>query len=256
MVSTKFHSGYDEDVYITEWAECGNVSVDRLKALEIEFLTAMNWKIFVSNESFFEKLAEIERGLAERESNSRGWLTYTELCTLMPSIDLVRSAVCYSVLLAVSYTAGVIALAGAFLVATQVPGSYLHEHPSSSSTDASLATAMNESVASDPTIDCRTSGSCLTAAQNLSDLEERLILSGVEWTPDGGASDEGQRILAGGTNYRTVLEPRPLIGLESLAADGIIRKREENDSSTGLEWQPFQTDHHHDLTLLSWLKLV
>lgn len=41
MVSTKFYCGYDEDIYISAWAEYGNLTSDRLKEMELDFLDAM-----------------------------------------------------------------------------------------------------------------------------------------------------------------------------------------------------------------------
>lgn len=41
MVSTKFYSGYDEDVYLSAWADSGSMSVDHIKELELEFLDAI-----------------------------------------------------------------------------------------------------------------------------------------------------------------------------------------------------------------------
>lgn len=239
MVSTKFYSGYDEDVYISEWAEYGHLTVDRLKALEIDFLDAMDWKIYVSNETFFKKLKQIERTLAERETQARGgWLTYTELCTLMPSIEALRRIISYSALLAVSYTAGVLALAGAFFVATQVPGSYLcnsQTHTQTTTTHSTTSpaatttttvnseignnsevgggvapTAIN-SIITDVVTDCRLGGgrsNCRGAVprplnySDLTELEKRLILSGAEWEPLSSADEDGKRIhLNGGTDY-------------------------------------------------------
>jgi hypothetical protein len=48
MVSTKFYCGHDEEIYISEWAEYGNISTERMMEIELEFLTAMvkfphNW---------------------------------------------------------------------------------------------------------------------------------------------------------------------------------------------------------------------
>lgn len=297
MVSTKFYSGYDEEVYISEWAEYGNLTVDRLKALEIEFLCAMNWKIYVSNETFFKKLTHIERVLAERETKSRDWLTYTELCTLMPSIDVIRKVVSYSALLAVSYTAGVIALAGAFFVASQVPGSYLCERTHSSTATDTTANALLNETATDGTTgttECRPGdgAKCLSMGSdggdqlllNYSDLmglEQRLILTAVDWDPISNADEDGKRIhLNRGTDYWTTApgsfngeselndtrsetvqldEDLSSIGIESLT-HGIIRKKRENESSSVLgieEWSPFK-QNHHDLSFLSylWLKFL
>lgn len=287
MVSTKFYSGYDEDVYITEWAEYGNLAVERLKALEIEFLDAMDWKIYVSNETFFKKLKQIEYALAERETRARGgWLTYTELCTLMPSIDAIRKALSYTALLAVSYTAGVIALAGAFFVASHVPGSYLCNRAQSQTAAESVATSvLNET--NTPTAmetdsvtksECRPGGgACSGNYSDLTELEERLILDGVAWQPVSSADEDGKRIhLNGGTDYWTILEGSAVNSddpygqdeidkaavdelVERLGHHGAIRKIKENETTTHVnyEWQPIQSNHH-DLSLLSylWLKFL
>lgn len=271
MVSMKFYSGYDEDVSISEWAQFGNnLAVERLKALEIELLDAMDWKIYVSHETFYKKLKQIEQELAVRETRSRGWLTYTELCTLMPSIDAVRKALAYSVLLAVSYTAGVCALAGAFFVASQVPGSYLCDRAQPTSVE-SLSTAVNEAGPDSALASAEDGGNF--SEQGLTELEQRLILNGVEWEPVSSADEDGRRIhLNAGTDYWTVAEAGAYnmamataaddelrrIGVESLA-HGSIRKR-ENDTDQHrdfAEWQPFQSNHH-DLSFLSylWLKFL
>lgn len=41
MISTKFYCGYDEYLYASDWAEYGDMSVERLKKLELDFLDAM-----------------------------------------------------------------------------------------------------------------------------------------------------------------------------------------------------------------------
>lgn len=41
MISTKFYAGHDEEIYLSDWAEDGNMSEDRLKELELEFLSAI-----------------------------------------------------------------------------------------------------------------------------------------------------------------------------------------------------------------------
>lgn len=41
MVSTKFYCGYDEYIYLSKWAEYGNIDVDELKELELDFLDAL-----------------------------------------------------------------------------------------------------------------------------------------------------------------------------------------------------------------------
>uniref|UniRef100_A0A336KZK8 Protein CNPPD1 n=1 Tax=Culicoides sonorensis TaxID=179676 RepID=A0A336KZK8_CULSO len=133
MVSTKFYCGYDEDIYISAWAEYGNMTSDRLKELELDFLDAMNWEIYASNFEFFEKLKYIEYVLAKRQGGKRGWLTYTELAQLLPSFSIAKQIINCSTILALSYVAGVMTILGGFFVASQVPGTSLHTRSKSSS---------------------------------------------------------------------------------------------------------------------------
>lgn len=127
MVSTKFYCGYDEDIYLSAWADSGSMSVDHMKQLELEFLDAIGWKVYVSNQEFFEKLKSVEKVLAKRQGLARGWLTYTELINFIPTLALAKQILNYSTVLALSYTASVMTIAGAFFLASNinVPGNVL-----------------------------------------------------------------------------------------------------------------------------------
>ncbi|XP_055600307.1 protein CNPPD1 [Uranotaenia lowii] len=134
MVSTKFYCGYDEDIYLSAWAKSGNMSVDHMKELELEFLDAIGWKIYVSNQEFFEKLKSVERVLAKRQGLTRGWLTYTELINFLPTMTMAKQILNYSTVIALSYTASVMTIAGAFFIASNinVPGNILFRSGNSS----------------------------------------------------------------------------------------------------------------------------
>uniref|UniRef100_A0A2M4BN16 Protein CNPPD1 n=1 Tax=Anopheles marajoara TaxID=58244 RepID=A0A2M4BN16_9DIPT len=128
MVSTKFYCGYDEDVYLSAWAESGNMTPEQMKSLELEFLDAMNWNAYVSKHDFFAKLKSVEKVLAKRQGLSRGWLTYTELINFLPSFAIAKQLIQYSTIMALSYTASVMTIAGAFLLASnlQLPHNLLY----------------------------------------------------------------------------------------------------------------------------------
>ncbi|XP_017486894.1 PREDICTED: uncharacterized protein LOC108375305 [Rhagoletis zephyria] len=126
MISTKFYAGYDEEIYLSDWAEDGHLTEKKLKKLELEFLCAIDWNIYISKEVFFEKLSGIEKQLARREGLRRGWLTYTELIQMLPSFTLVKFILNNIAVMAVSYAASVITIAGAFFLASQIPGTALH----------------------------------------------------------------------------------------------------------------------------------
>lgn len=146
MVSTKVYCGYDEDIYISAWAEYGNMTTDEMKTLELDFLNALNWSAYISNEEFFEKLNSVELVLAKRQGLKRGWLTYTELSKLIPSIEIAKQIIKYNAILAISYAAGFITIAGAFLLVSKIPGTSLYKQTStdiSSSTNQTLITEAN-----------------------------------------------------------------------------------------------------------------
>ncbi|XP_034100823.1 protein CNPPD1 [Drosophila albomicans] len=126
MISTKFYAGHDERFYLEDWAKEGNMTEDKLKEMEIEFLTAIDWNIYISNEQFFAKLSSVERTLAQREGLRRGWLTYSELMQLLPDFTLMSFVLNNFAMLALSYAASVITIAGAFFIASQVPGTLWH----------------------------------------------------------------------------------------------------------------------------------
>lgn len=146
MVSTKFYCGYDEDVYLSDWAEHGEISQDHLKQLEIQFLCAINWNLFVSNKEFFEKLKFVEIEIAKRQGLERGWLTYTELSNLMPSLAIAKAFLQHTTIFAVSYAASVVTIAGAFFLASKVPGTALYSLSKSSDVAVNDRVIINETT--------------------------------------------------------------------------------------------------------------
>lgn len=122
MVSTKFYSDYDEtEVFMSNWAEEGDVSVERLKQLEIQFLNAIQWNLLVSQDEFYEKLKSIERLLAMKEGLTRNWLTYTELEILMPTLETAKQILNYSTIIMFSYACSVLTIALSCVIASSIP---------------------------------------------------------------------------------------------------------------------------------------
>ncbi|XP_034670232.1 protein CNPPD1 [Drosophila subobscura] len=144
MISTKFYAGHDERFYLEDWAKEGNMTEARLKEMELEFLSAIDWNIYISNEQFFAKLSSVERTLAEREGLRRGWLTYSELMQLLPSFTWMKFLLNSITVMALSYAASVITLAGAFFIASQVPGTLWHRR---TGTDDVASTANSTTLA-------------------------------------------------------------------------------------------------------------
>lgn len=122
MVSTKFYSAYDElEVFASAWAEEGGVDVERLKQLEIMFLNAIQFNIMVSQNEFHEKLRTVERLLAMKEGLARGWLTYTELELMMPSIEIAKRILNYTTILMLSYACSIATIALSSIILASIP---------------------------------------------------------------------------------------------------------------------------------------
>nr|XP_023024729.1 protein CNPPD1 [Leptinotarsa decemlineata] len=131
MVSCKFlfDDGESDEVFTDEWAASGGMTVKELVRLEKDFLCAIDWKIYVSELTFWKKLNEIEQSLALKQGSSRGHFTYTELQSLAASIEInkiVHCVVAVSLILAATYTAGLLTIFGSVYLASQVQGSSLY----------------------------------------------------------------------------------------------------------------------------------
>lgn len=212
MISTKFYSGHDEEIYLSDWAEDGNITEDRLKQLELEFLCAIDWNIYISNEHFFTKLTSVEKTLAKREGLRRGWLTYTELIQFLPSFTLAKFLLNNITVMAVSYAASVMTIAGAFFLASQIPGNALHH-------------ARRSNVRT--TIDV--SSTSTAATENLSSEGHQNILNAVDLDADNSAINNRSCLLA--FNVEEELEKLERQYLKEEYLDSIRMRNNENDKS-------------------------
>lgn len=121
MVGNKFlqDDGEDDDVMCSEWAASGGLELNQLKKLEIDFLNAIDWNVFVSEKSFEAGLLWLERQVALKQAQLRGFFTYSDLVAasdvaLLPSLARGLGAACAS--LALAYVTSLVA----FLTSTLV----------------------------------------------------------------------------------------------------------------------------------------
>jgi hypothetical protein len=122
MVSTKFYSDYDEtEVFMSNWAEEGEVSMERLKQLEIKFLNAIQWNLLVSENEFYEQLKIVERLMAMKEGLARNWFTYTEMDLLMPTLETAKQILNYTTILMFSYACSVLTIALSCIIVSTIP---------------------------------------------------------------------------------------------------------------------------------------
>nr|CAG4650152.1 EOG090X069C [Sida crystallina] len=153
MVASKFlnDEGEEDEVFNHEWANCAQIDVAQLNQLEREFLTAIDWSLFVDEEDFATALAEIEYKVARSESLKRGWMTYTDLDILgrtqllLDTWDLMVSQVInVSLACTAAYLASLVTLVGSALVVSSLPWNAPHQLPTDLTIDTgSISTTGN-----------------------------------------------------------------------------------------------------------------
>lgn len=91
MMASKFmyDEGVDEEVFNDEWAEAGNMDVEDINQLEREFLSAIDWELFVRPEEFSEMLHMIEKRIALQQGVDRGWFSYCDLWVLSQGANIL-----------------------------------------------------------------------------------------------------------------------------------------------------------------------
>merc|ERR1712012_1274858 len=85
MVASKFlyDDGEEDEVFNDEWASSAGIDTKELNKLEVKFLAAMDWRIFVDNAEFQSTFCRLEADIALREVSARdGDATYSDLMVL------------------------------------------------------------------------------------------------------------------------------------------------------------------------------
>merc|ERR550519_2281166 len=130
LVANKFlhDDGEEDEVFNDEWASSGGIDTKELNRLELSFLSAMDWRIYVDNDEFAGALRRVETDIAFKEVSSRGWATYTDLDLLTTTATVRRvwslladccvkvSDVCLT-----AYAASLLTLLGTVSVISQTP---------------------------------------------------------------------------------------------------------------------------------------
>jgi len=160
MVASKFlhDDGEEDEVFNDEWATSGGMDTKELNKLEISFLSAMDWRVFVAKDEFGGAVETVEEDIALREVTARGWATYTELTTLSRQLglqELVRlcaeltikmTAVCVA-----AYAAGFISLLGTTALLERTPAGPSGLSHSVKSLTSCLSTPAEDSALPAPT---------------------------------------------------------------------------------------------------------
>merc|ERR1712018_1007897 len=131
MVASKFlhDDGEEDEVFNDEWASSGGIDTKELNRLEVKFLAAMDWRIFVDDAEFETTLSRLEEDIAIREVTARdGDATYSDLSVLgsgeqaahMLSI-LAQAAIKVTAVCLTTYAAGILTLLGTTAALSRTP---------------------------------------------------------------------------------------------------------------------------------------
>merc|ERR1719290_980849 len=128
MVASKFlhDDGEEDEVFNDEWASSGGIDTKELNKLELSFLSALDWRIYVDNQEFEKAVNKVETDIAFKEVTKRGWASYTDLdvlstdvqnlWTVFISYTMKMTAVCVT-----AYAAGILSLLGTAAVLQKTP---------------------------------------------------------------------------------------------------------------------------------------
>merc|ERR1712165_573971 len=131
MVASKFlhDDGEEDEVFNDEWASSAGIDTKELNKLEVKFLAAMDWRIFVDNAEFQSTLCRLEADIALREVSARdGDATYSDLEVLGSGEQaahllslLVQAAIKVTAVCLTTYAAGLLTLLGTAAALSRTP---------------------------------------------------------------------------------------------------------------------------------------
>merc|ERR1712013_443276 len=128
MVASKFlhDDGEEDEVFNDEWASSAGIDTKELNKLELNFLSALDWRIYVDNQEFEKAVNKVETDIAFKEVSKRGWASYTDLDVLSTDVqNLWTVFISYTMkMTAVSvtaYAAGILSLLGTAAVMQKTP---------------------------------------------------------------------------------------------------------------------------------------
>jgi hypothetical protein len=93
MVASKFlhDDGEEDEVFNDEWAKSGAMEKKELNELELNFLSAIDWSIYVSSDEYEQTTQNIELAVALKQVGERGgWTTYSDLMVLSRTLELIK----------------------------------------------------------------------------------------------------------------------------------------------------------------------
>jgi len=93
MVASKFlnDDGEEDEVFNDEWAISGGLEKKELNRMELDFLSAIDWKIYVTPEDYEHTAENLEYLVAAKKVQDRGGLTtYSDCLALSRPMELIK----------------------------------------------------------------------------------------------------------------------------------------------------------------------
>lgn len=151
MVSTKFlqDDGEEDEVFCDEWAASGGLDTRAMKQIERTFLQAIDWRVYISEQAFDNGLSWLEKQVAMKQANQRGWFTYTDIVAASGNLgisDVVKSLTFVCVSLSLSYLTSLAALFTSTLLVTNSLLPILSQNISPISTVPTSVTDVNATL--------------------------------------------------------------------------------------------------------------
>ena len=93
LVASKFlnDDGEEDEVFNDEWAISGGLEKKELNRMELDFLSAIDWKIYVTPEDYQQTAESLEYMVAAKKVQDRGgWTTYSDCLALSRPMELIK----------------------------------------------------------------------------------------------------------------------------------------------------------------------
>lgn len=90
LIASKYMNDEGEDEALTnsQWAAAGYKEKQEVDRLERRFLSAIDWRLYVSMQEYYPFEANIHKRIAVSQLKQRGWATYTDLTTIWQASDV------------------------------------------------------------------------------------------------------------------------------------------------------------------------
>ncbi|KAI6202116.1 Protein CNPPD1 [Aphelenchoides besseyi] len=112
IVANKFMNdcGLDDFVWLDEWSSASSMNSERVRKLELKFLNDLSWDLMITPEQFDSAVRSLERGVAIKSAQLSGFLSYTDINSLVTDRRPFLSHVQRFLIMSLTVVSGYLAL--------------------------------------------------------------------------------------------------------------------------------------------------